>query len=170
MSTVEKYELAAAIRMVGEELASADHNGSSPEFTVIVEGTPRNLQPILRDEVYRFVAEALRNALRHAAAQRVEVEIRYDDRFFRLRVRDDGKGIGPDVPRGDGRKGHYGLHGMRERAELVGGKLTIWSEVDSGAEIELIIPAPRAKSTRRFWSFAKLSVTDTDVKGTIEYE
>jgi hypothetical protein len=61
---------------------------------------------------------------------------------------------------------------MRERAKLVGGKLTIWSEVDSGTEIELMIPSSRAnaKSTRRFWYFGKRSATDTDVKETIERE
>ena len=126
---------------------------------MVVEGTSRNLHPILRDEVYRLAAEALRNAFRHAAARAVEVEIRYDEEFFRFRVRDDGKGIGPEVLRGDGREGHYGLHGMRERTKLVGGKLTIWSEVDGGTEIELIIPASRAylKSTRRFWYFGRRS-------------
>jgi len=74
----------------------------------------------------------------------VEIEIRYDEKYFRLRVRDDGKGIPSDVLSGDGREGHYGLPGMRERAELVGGKLTIWTELDSGTEIELIIPGARA--------------------------
>jgi len=172
MSTVEKNDLAVAIRTVGEELASAETNESSPNFKVAVEGTSRNLHPILRDEVYRLAAETLRNSFRHAAAQNVEVEIRYDGKYFRLRVRDDGKGIGPEILRGDGPKGHYGLHGMKERAKLVGGKLTIWSEVDSGTEIELIIPALRAygKPTRRFWYFGKRSATDTDVKETIERE
>ena len=70
------------------------------------------------------------------------------------------------------REGHYGLHGMKERAKLVGGKLTIWSEVDSGTEIELIIPPSRAyaKSTRRFWYFGKGSGTDAEEKEMIERE
>jgi signal transduction histidine kinase len=137
-----------------------------------VEGTPRELHPILRDEVYRLATEALRNAFRHAAAKNVEVEIRYDQKYFRLRIRDDGKGIPSDVIHGDGREGHYGLHGMRERAKLVGGKLTIWTELDSGTEIELNIPGARAyvKSTRPFWYFGKRSTTDTDEKETIERE
>lgn len=172
MSTVEKNNLAVAIRTVGEELASAEPNQFSPKFTVVVEGASRNLHPILRDEVYRLAVEAQRNAFRHAEAQAIEVEIRYDEKYFRLRVRDDGKGIGHEVLRGDGREGHYGLSGMKERAKLVGGKLTIWSEVDSGTEIELIIPASRAygKPTRRFWSFGKRSATDTNAKETIERE
>jgi signal transduction histidine kinase/ligand-binding sensor domain-containing protein len=171
-STVEQNDLALAIRTVGEELASADHNQSSPEFNVVVEGTSRNLHPILRDEVYRLAAEALRNAFRHAAAQNVEVEIRYDERHFRLRVRDDGKGIGDEVLRAEEREGHYGLPGMKERARLVGGKLTIWSEVDNGTEIELVIPASRAyaQPTRRLWKFGKRSPQHVDVKETINRE
>jgi signal transduction histidine kinase len=172
MSTVEQNDLALAIRTVGEELASADHKQSSPEFNVVVEGTSRNLHPILRDEVYRLATEALRNAFRHAAAQKVEVEIRYDEKYFRLRVRDDGKGIRDEVLRGEGREGHYGLYGMKERAELVGGKLTIWSEVDNGTEIETVIPASRAyaEPTRRFWNFGKRSAEEVDVKETINRE
>ena len=171
-STVEKNDLAVAIRTVGEELASGASNQPSPNFNVVVEGVSRNLHPILRDEVYRLAVEALRNAFRHAAAQSVEVEIRYDEKYFRLRVRDDGKGIPSDVLSGDGREGHYGLPGMRERAKLVGGKLAIWTEVDGGTEIELNIPGARAfvKSARPFWYFGKRSATETDEKERIERE
>ena len=166
MSTVQKNELAVAIRTVGEVLAAGETNQSSPNFKVVVEGATRDLHPIMRDEVYRLAAEALRNAFRHAAAQNVEVEIRYDKSYFRLRVRDDGKGIRNEILRADGRQGHYGLHGMIERAELVGGKLTIWSEMDRGTEIELVVPASRAygQPTRRFWSFGKRSAPEGHVK------
>ena len=47
----------------------------------------------------------------------------------------------------EGRAGHYGLRGMRERAKLMGGKLAVWSELDSGTEVELRIPASRAYET-----------------------
>jgi signal transduction histidine kinase/ligand-binding sensor domain-containing protein len=172
MSTVEQNDLALAIRTVGEELASGDNNQSSPEFNVVVEGTSRNLHPILRDEVYRLAAEALRNTFRHAAAQTVEVEIRYGEKHFRLRVRDDGKGIRDEILRSEGREGHYGLHGMKERAELVGGQLTIWSEVDNGTEIELYIPASRAyaQPIRRFWNFGKRSPEEVEANETIKRE
>jgi Signal transduction histidine kinase len=88
------------------------------------------------------------------------------------RIRDDGKGIDSEVLGGDGRAGHYGLHGMRERAKLVGGKLTIWTELDSGTEIELVIPGAKAyaKSTRSFWHFGKRPAPETDKKETIERE
>ena len=171
MSTVEKNDLALAIETAGEELAAGQDGGTTP-FQVVVEGTSRDLHPILRDEVYRLTTEALRNAFRHARAKKVEVEIRYGIKYLRLRVRDDGKGIDPQVLRGEGRQGHYGLHGMRERAKLAGGKLTIWTELDSGTEIELVIPAAKAyvKPTRPFWSFGKRWAPETDEKETIEHE
>jgi signal transduction histidine kinase/streptogramin lyase len=141
-STVERNDLALAIRTLGEELAASNSRG--PDFTVQVEGAPRNLHPILRDEVYRITGEAMRNAFRHSNAQRIEVEIHYDERQFRVRVRDNGKGIDRKLISDDGREGHFGLRGMRERAKLLGGKLTVWSELDSGTEVELSIPAARA--------------------------
>jgi signal transduction histidine kinase len=72
------------------------------------------------------------------------VEIRYDRRQLRLRVRDNGKGMDQEVLSGGGRPGHHGLPGMQERAQLVGGKLAVWSERDCGTEVELTIPAPVA--------------------------
>jgi signal transduction histidine kinase len=169
-STVEKNDLPMAIRGVAEELAAADTHQSSPAFQVAVQGMPRNLHPILRDEVYRIAAEALRNAFRHAQAARIEVELRYDAKDFTLRIRDDGRGINRDVLSGDGREGHYGLHGMRERAKLVGGELAIWSEVDSGTEVELSIPASRAyiKPSKPSRLFQRLSKRNTNWKERIK--
>jgi signal transduction histidine kinase/ligand-binding sensor domain-containing protein len=168
-SAVETNDLVSAVRILGEELGAADKNQNSAVFEVEVKGAPRNLHPILRDEVYRIAAEALRNAFHHAHAQRIEVEILYGERWLRLRVRDDGKGIDPKFLSGDGREKHYGLRGMRERAELVGGKLAVWSKLDSGAEVELSIPASTAYATsyrRRSWLSEKLSGRGTNGKAT----
>ena len=148
-STVERNDLALAIKTLGEELGAASSRSRQPDFTVEVEGTPRNLHPILRDEVYRITGEALRNAFRHSGAQSIEVEIRYDERQLWVRVRDDGKGIDPQLISEDGREGHFGLPGMRERAKLIGGKLTVWSELDAGTEVDLRIPSSHAYSTVR---------------------
>ena len=167
-STVVTNDLACAITTLGQELAGGETNPNATEFHVQVEGTTRDLHPILRDEVYRIAGEALRNAFTHAQARRIEVEIRYDERQFRLRVRDDGKGIAPKLMNEDGPTGHYGLRGMRERAKLLGGKLAMWSELDSGTELELRIPASRAYETsparRRSWLAEKLSGKDTETK------
>jgi signal transduction histidine kinase/ligand-binding sensor domain-containing protein len=173
-SAVETNDLVSAVRILGKELGAADTNPNSAVFEVEVEGAPRNLHPILRDEVYRIAAEALRNAFRHAHAQRIEVEILYGERWLRLRVRDDGKGIDPKLLGGDGRAGHFGLHGMRERAQLAGGKLVVWSKPDSGTEVELSIPAITAYATsyrRRSWLYEKFSAKwvndkETDAKET----
>jgi signal transduction histidine kinase len=140
-TAVVNNDLAQAIGALGADLAAQETSDKAVVLGVEVEGTPRNLQPILRDEVYRIASEAMRNAFRHAEAQRIDVEIRYDDRQFRMRVRDDGRGIDPKVLTRDGRTGHYGLHGMRERAKLIGGHLDVWSKLNSGTEVELNIPA-----------------------------
>ncbi len=161
-SVVETNDLVSSVRILGEELGAADTKQNSVVFEVEVEGVPRNLHPILRDEVYRIAAEALRNAFRHAQAQRIEVQILYGERWLRLRVRDDGKGIDPKFFSGDGRAKHYGLHGMRERAQLVGGKLAVWSKLDSGTEVELSIPASTAYAT-----YGKvMDAQETDVNET----
>ncbi len=151
-STVQGNDLALAISTLGEELA-ADSTNHRPAFRVAVEGESRNLHPILRDETYKIAAEALRNAFLHAQAQQIEVEIRYDNEQFRLRVRDDGKGINPAVLSRERSEGHYGLPGMRERATIMRGKLVVWSEVDAGTEVELRVPASKAYATaqRRSW-------------------
>jgi signal transduction histidine kinase len=133
-------DLVCAIGSLGQALADG-LNGDAPAFHVEVEGAPRDLLPITRDEVYRIAGEALRNAFRHARACRIEVDIRYDRRQLRLRIRDDGQGIDPQLLRTDGLSGHYGLRGMRERAQSLGGELTIWSEVNSGTEIDLTVPS-----------------------------
>jgi signal transduction histidine kinase len=165
-STIERNDLALAIRTLGEELAAADTRSWRPEVTVQVEGAARNLNPIVRDEAYRITGEAMRNAFCHADAKQIEVEIHYDDRQFRARVRDNGKGIDPQIISDNGREGHFGLRGMRERAKLIGGKLTVWSELDSGTEVELSIPAGRAylvpPRRRRSWFVEKFTRRSSD--------
>jgi signal transduction histidine kinase/ligand-binding sensor domain-containing protein len=167
-STTVANDLACAIRTLGQELAVDESNPKAAEFHVEVQGTTRDLHPILRDEVYRIAGEALRNAFRHAQAQRIEVEIRYDQRQFWLGVRDDGRGIDQAHLSGDERPGHYGLRGMRERAKLLGGKLTVWSELDSGTEVELSIPAAHAyeaaHAAHRSWFAEKFSGRDKEKK------
>jgi signal transduction histidine kinase len=158
VSTVVTNDLAVAISTLGDELAASGVNGNGTVLDVVVEGTSRDLHPILRDDIFRIAGEALRNAFRHAHARRIEVELTYDDRQFRLQVRDDGKGIDRAILT-DQRLGHFGLPGMRERAELVGGRLDVWSEAGAGTEIDLTIPAAKAyaaaSARRRAWWFGK---------------
>jgi ligand-binding sensor domain-containing protein/signal transduction histidine kinase len=137
-------DLGQALNSFGKELLAGSVPDDCPEVRVQVEGTPQILNPIVRDEAYRIGAEALRNAIRHAAARRIEVEIRYGEHHLRVRIRDDGKGIDPVVLGRDHTVGHWGLRGMRERAKLVGSSLEVWSQLGTGTEIELSIPAATA--------------------------
>jgi signal transduction histidine kinase len=169
-SAIEPIDLGVAIRMLGEGLASVPTDRPPPSFQVVVEGDPRDLHTVVRDEIYRTAAEALRNAFRHAHAARVEVELRYDGEQFRLRVRDDGRGIDSQVLANQGLEGHYGLGGMAERAALIGGTLAVWSDVGAGTEVELRVPAGIAYASaprRRGWFrlFAPSTVGETDRGG-----
>ena len=147
-STITTNDLAQAVKALGNELASED---AAAAFRLVVEGPPRDMDPIVRDELYRIAREALRNAFSHAKARHIEAEIAYTPRLLRLRIRDDGVGIARDFL-GQGRRGHYGLPGMRERARQIGAKLSIWSRAGAGTEIELKMPGSLAypATLRRF--------------------
>jgi len=145
-STTVTNELAQAVTALGNEMSRESSN--SARFHLAVEGSPHELHPILRDEVYAIAREAVRNAFRHAQAHDIEVEIRYNASSFRLRVRDDGRGIDPAIA-AEGRAGHYGVPGMRERAKRIGGKLDVWTKTGAGTEVELSIPGSIAYLKRR---------------------
>lgn len=134
-------DLDQAISNFAKELLSGGVSDIVPEVHVQVEGTPIPLNPIVRDEVYRIVTEAVRNAIRHANARRIDIKIRYDDQHLRVLIGDNGTGIDPAILNHDHKAGHWGLRGMRERAKLVGGTLEVWSQLNVGTEIDLSIQA-----------------------------
>jgi signal transduction histidine kinase/ligand-binding sensor domain-containing protein len=140
-SASDDHELEAAFSGIQSELAS----GQTTAYRVIVEGQPRQLNPAVRDDVYRIGREGLVNAFRHSGAAAVEIEIEYTPAELRLFVRDDGRGMDPQVVR-SGTPGHWGIAGMKERAERIGGSLTIRSRASAGTEIELRVPGRAAFS------------------------
>jgi signal transduction histidine kinase/ligand-binding sensor domain-containing protein len=146
-SAIGTQEFADAIKTLTEELAADPAHPAAAEVRLNIEGTPRPLRPLIRDEIYRIASEALRNAFRHAGASRIEVQLGYDEVSFELRVRDDGKGIDPQLLTDESLPGHFGLRGMRERGERMGGKLTLWSAPGSGTELVLSVPAANAYGT-----------------------
>jgi signal transduction histidine kinase len=113
--------------------------GSRTRLSIVVLGESRPLIPAVRDQVYWIAREALLNALRHSAANRVEAEIEYLPRKLRVVVRDDGTGIDPEALR-TGRNSHWGLAGMRERAASIGAKVRVWSKRGEGTEVEISLP------------------------------
>jgi signal transduction histidine kinase len=135
------------------------------EFRVIVEGAPRQLRPVVHDEIYFIGREALANAFRHSGAGEVVVEIEYSSSHLRVLVRDDGRGMDPQVV-SSGRDGHWGLSGMRERAERIGGKLKVLSMPSAGTEIHLSVPSRLAFeadfSSRRSRWFSRLYSRDAE--------
>jgi signal transduction histidine kinase len=122
-------------RIQEETVGVAEHC----DFRVVVEGEPRVLHPVIRDEVHRIGREALVNAFRHSRAKNIEIELTYVPNRFRMSVRDNGCGIDPSVLR-SGRAGHWGLSGMRERAERIGAHFHVRSSATAGTEVELAVP------------------------------
>lgn len=157
---IDECDLARWLTNIGEELArSQQTTGASPTFRVTVEGEQQTLSPLPRTEVYRITREILQNAFRHAQAHHIEAEIRYDDRLLRVRIRDDGTGIDPKILQAGGSEGHWGLRGVRERAQQIGARLDFWSEAGAGTEIQLTVPAgvayEKSRNKRRFALFRK---------------
>jgi signal transduction histidine kinase len=121
------------------------------EFSMAVEGTPRALHPVVRDEVCRIGDEALINAFQHAKATMIEVVISYRPSVLVLGVRDNGIGIDPEIFERGGRQGHFGLAGMRERAQQVHAEFDVSSRPGSGTEIQLRVPGRLAYADRPRW-------------------
>jgi ligand-binding sensor domain-containing protein/signal transduction histidine kinase len=153
-------DLAQLLTVTGHELTRSHEVKEQPvTFRVLVEGERQHLEPLLQDEIYCMARELLRNAFQHAEAKQIEAEIRYEHRMLRVYVRDDGKGITPEILEAGGREGHWGLAGMRERAKTIGARLEFWSEAGAGTEVQLTVPSSIAyrgvQSGRRFKLFRR---------------
>jgi signal transduction histidine kinase/ligand-binding sensor domain-containing protein len=133
-STIEKNDLAAAFRRAIEECRI--ENSMEASFSVV--GDARDMHPIVRDEVYRVGYEAIRNASVHSQASMLRVTLTYADELS-VEVADNGVGMDPMVA-DRGKEGHFGLQGMRERADRIAGKLTVASSPESGTQIKLVVP------------------------------
>jgi signal transduction histidine kinase len=118
-----------------EALADAFCEHSAAECTVTVAGEPRELESEARLAIYRTAQEALTNVRRHSAASRVEMRLDYANDGVTLAVADHG----PGAPVAVGASSGYGLTGMRERAELLGGRLSA-GPTEDGFRVELWLP------------------------------
>ncbi|MGA2851022.1 MAG: two-component regulator propeller domain-containing protein [Terracidiphilus sp.] len=156
------FDLPKLLEDAGEELRvlyAADQR--LPTFQVIVEGEPHKLAPLFQGEVFRIALELMRNAYRHAGASQIEAEIRYEKRQFRLRIRDNGKGIDPKVLEESRCPGHWGLPGIRERTLRIRARLEVWSNPGVGTEFEIKVPAAIAYGATREGSRFKISRKET---------
>jgi len=119
-----------------EELPPPDR----ARLRILKMGRPKPVAPAVLDQIYLITREALLNALRHSQARKIEVEIAYSPRRLRITVRDDGTGIEPQLLH-SGRKAHWGLTVMRERAANIGAHLRIRSRRAAGTQVELSLPS-----------------------------
>ncbi len=143
-------DLASVLADVHAEYAG---QGTNP-LRLTVEGAPPPLQADAAEEVFLIGREAIRNALRHADARAIEVELSYGARCFLLHVRDDGVGIADE----NAARGHWGLQGMRERAQRLGADLQLWTRAGLGTEVALAVPARRLyhrRPSRWRWPWSK---------------
>lgn len=108
----------------------------APPIHYQVKGTPRRLAETQENNLLRIGQECINNALRHAAAAQIEVQLSFDPKLIELRVRDDGCGFDP-ATKAQGFGGHYGLLGIRERAAQIGGELSLSSLPGAGTEIKI---------------------------------
>jgi signal transduction histidine kinase len=131
---LEKRGLPAAIEELLRPLATA----AGAEFMVAVNGTPVRLAGTLETSLLRLTQEAVANAAKHSGAKRIEVKLDYDEESIRLSVRDNGCGFDPLAT--TVLAGHFGMSGMRERAEKIAGRLSINSAPGKGTEIEVHVP------------------------------
>jgi len=139
----DDVELDQAFARMARDLAIRDQTA----YRVVVEGHPLPLHPMVRDEVYSIGREAVVNAFRHSAAMEIMVEIRYSRDCLCISIRDDGCGIDPQILN-SGRAGHWGLLGMRERAERIDAQFSVQSRIARGTEIKLSVPGRTAFSRR----------------------
>src|SRR5579862_2416837 len=118
--------------------------GRRPRFRVFVQGKPWTLNSAIQEQLFLIGREAAMNALRHSQATKIEVEIQYQHDLLRMLVRDNGCGINPETVQREC-DSHWGLRGMRERAETISARFAVWSRTGAGTEMCVAIPIDVAK-------------------------
>lgn len=134
-----RTNLECALYDLNEELAAV----CRAQYRVFVTGNPASLNPELQQQIYFIAREAVTNAFRHSNATAIEAELQYSARRLCVIVRDNGCGIDPELL-DSVRNCHWGLVGMRERAENIDAQLKIWSRPGAGTEVEIAVPISRA--------------------------
>lgn len=122
------------IRAIGKDL----QEDSTFALHLSVSGEPRDLSTQIKEDVFAIAKEAITNACRHADPKNVWCELKYEFWVFTFTCKDDGRGISPEVLAG-GRRNHWGLVGMEERAKKIGGTLNIQSSASAGTVVELSV-------------------------------
>jgi signal transduction histidine kinase len=113
--------------------------GRGAQIRLFVQGKSRPLNPAMQEQLFLIGREAVTNALRHSKSTRIEVEVQYLADLIHVFVRDNGCGINAEAIRQDS-DSHWGLRGMRERAQKIDARLEIWSRPGAGTEVRIVAP------------------------------
>jgi signal transduction histidine kinase len=124
------------------KLSNALMNGSGIDFRIDIDGDERELQARVVRDIYGIAHEALVNASQHSRASSIRLRLQFSDELI-VSIRDNGCGINADIVK-TGRPGHFGIQGMRERAEKIGGEITIESRAAAGTVVRLRVPGDAA--------------------------
>jgi signal transduction histidine kinase len=129
-------DLVTSFRQLSEE--SAGDSGIRAD--VVVEGHERPLNATAGNDALQVGRQAIANAFQHSHGREIHVLVSYGRQHLQIRVQDDGCGMTEEQLHA-AHPGHYGIAGMHERAERVGGSLSIQSHVGEGTEVNLVVPA-----------------------------
>jgi signal transduction histidine kinase len=130
---LEKADLASALSETAKQLSAA------APIRFQVTGTPRPIPKAIENHLLHIGQEALSNAIKHADATSIEVDLTFEVLRVVLGVKDDGHGFDSQRPFGE-QEGHFGLIGMRERVKKLGGQLSIRSAPGRGTEVVAAVP------------------------------
>jgi signal transduction histidine kinase len=123
-----------------EALARERTLGTGIDVAVTATGDRRHLTRTVEDAAFRIGREAIVNALRHAEARRIEIEVEFGATQLGLEVRDDGRGFTPDEAAEARKRGHFGLTGVRERAASIGGRCDVRARPGGGTVVDVELP------------------------------
>ena len=135
-SPLEDLGLGLAVRELAKEVAAR----ASLRLDLDVQSHIQNLAPEVEQCIYRVAQESLTNVARHAEAKSLRVALRFESGALTLTIADDGHGFDPAAVN----VARYGLHGLRERAEMVGAVLHVTSSIPGGTLIRLVVPPMEA--------------------------
>jgi signal transduction histidine kinase len=137
---LEKGDLTFALGQTIAQLGGT--SGARP--TLSISGVPRPLDPRIENHLLRLAQEAAGNAVQHAGASQIKVTVTYQTNDLRLEIRDDGSGFDPAAATSE--SGHFGLLGMRERAEKIGAHFELVSAAEKGTTLTIVVPTVTSSS------------------------
>ena len=134
-SALDDHDLSQALEAAVKQWTE----GSLLNAQVTLQGDTSKLSGSTAHQLLRIAQEAVANAIKHAGARNLNLELQMDGHKLRLRIADDGRGFTPTEGLHSS-QGHFGLVGMRERAKRLGGTIEVHSREQGGTRVEVTVP------------------------------